>query len=158
MRIVCPACDATYDVPDAMLAGGLRLVRCAKCGNEWPPTPVSEAPLPPSDLEFEQDAAFGPEHAPPDQGGAPPGHEADAHARHEPRLKPLRPRVEVRLAEPPEPPTDLPPARGGVKAIAAWAASLLFLAAAAGAAVTWRGQVMAAWPPSERVFSAVGLR
>jgi predicted Zn finger-like uncharacterized protein len=31
MRIVCPSCQATYDVPDATLGAAPRKVRCAKC-------------------------------------------------------------------------------------------------------------------------------
>ena len=32
MRIECPSCQAVYEVPDALLAGGPRMVRCARCG------------------------------------------------------------------------------------------------------------------------------
>jgi len=155
MRIVCPACDATYDVPDAMLAGGSRLVRCAKCSNEWTPTAISEAPLPPDDLDFETDADVASIPAPPPMADESPMG-PDPLGRHEPRLNPLRPRGEAR-AEPAPPPPDLPPPRGGARAIVAWVASVLVLVALAGAAVAWRTQVMAAWPPSERVFAAIGL-
>ncbi len=151
MRIVCPVCDATYDVPDAMLASGARKVRCAKCGNEWAPTPAP----PPEALEFEPVADF--HDAPlPDYPDLPPVPETDPLGRHEPRLKPLRSRPE-RFAEPPH--EDEPPApRGGRRALAAWVLTVLVLAAAGAAAVKWRTDVMAVWPPSARVFSAVGLQ
>lgn len=66
MRIVCPSCQAVYEVPDTLLARGpagagatgehapVRL-RCARCATEWtppelaapPPTPAPEPPLSP---------------------------------------------------------------------------------------------------------------
>jgi predicted Zn finger-like uncharacterized protein len=158
MRIACPACDAAYDVPDAMLAGGKRVVRCARCGNEWSPMATTTAP--PRPRAPETDFFRGPLPSPkpvvaPPADPEPPG-------RQEPRLNPLRPRGEARVPEPPPPPPpelpELAPRRSDAGAALAWVLSLLVLAAAAGAAVTWRAQVMAAWPPSERVFSAVGLR
>ena len=36
MRIDCPSCHASYDVPDRLLRSG-RTVRCARCGAEWSP-------------------------------------------------------------------------------------------------------------------------
>jgi predicted Zn finger-like uncharacterized protein len=149
MRIVCPACDATYAVPDAMLAAGTRLVRCAKCGHEWTPT---EAPR-----RVELEVEFEPPPVPPAPPALPPP--AEPPGRHEPRLKPLRPRTEAKPAEPEPEDDEAPPTRGGrARAVAAWALSILVLAGAVVAAVNWRTQVVAAWPPSERVFSAVGLR
>ena len=41
MRIVCPSCNAAYQVPEAVLAQAPE-VRCARCGHNW--RPVSEAP------------------------------------------------------------------------------------------------------------------
>lgn len=38
MRIVCPGCEAAYEVPEAMLSPG-RTVRCARCGRDWLPLP-----------------------------------------------------------------------------------------------------------------------
>ena len=34
MRIVCPNCDAEYDVPHNLIGNGRR-VRCARCGQPW---------------------------------------------------------------------------------------------------------------------------
>jgi len=87
--------------------------------------------------------------------------EADANGRSEPRLNPLHPRTKPRPQPPTidsEPPAHLGAQKAGAGAIAAWVLSLLLLIGAGGAAVNWRVQVMAAWPPSERVFAAVGLR
>ena len=143
MRIVCPTCAAAYDVPDSKLAGGTRKVRCARCATEWAAGGMTVAPLPPDDM----DAAFRP----------PPKPAADPHGRPEPRLKPLRPRMEPRFVVPDEPPEALAPQRRGVIGLVAWVLTLVLLAGGCAAAVQWRAQVMAAWPPSERVFAALGL-
>ncbi len=72
MRLVCPNCDATYEVPDAVIPDEGRDVQCSNCGNSWfvdphapeetdadiaaaveavtrqvPPTPEPEPELPP---------------------------------------------------------------------------------------------------------------
>lgn len=41
MRIVCPSCSATYEVPDSLVTAG-RVVRCARCGADW--TPLAAVP------------------------------------------------------------------------------------------------------------------
>lgn len=44
MRIICPKCDAAYDVaPEAIGADG-RIVRCASCSSEWFQAPELAAP------------------------------------------------------------------------------------------------------------------
>jgi hypothetical protein len=47
--------------------------------------------------------------------------------------------------------------RGSVLPIAAWIVSLALLAVLIGAAYAWRAQIMASWPPSERLYAALGL-
>ena len=47
--------------------------------------------------------------------------------------------------------------RSGLLPIAAWIASLVLLALLVDAAYIWRAQIMAAWPPSERLYAALGL-
>jgi predicted Zn finger-like uncharacterized protein len=36
MIIVCPSCEASYDVPEKVVSSR-RTVRCARCGNNWSP-------------------------------------------------------------------------------------------------------------------------
>lgn len=55
----------------------------------------------------------------------------------------------VNIAEPPPRPSLWP--------AVAWAASLLVLALLVWAAFAWRGDIMQAWPPSTRVYAALGL-
>jgi predicted Zn finger-like uncharacterized protein len=140
MRIVCPSCRAAYEVPDTLLAGG-KAVRCAKCGAEW--TPPSVTPASP------------PQPPPP----AAPPEEAEAPARIEPRLSAFRPRSVDSLDDARPPPRDdeieFAPRRRG--ALIAWLLSLLVLAALIWAAFAFRGAVMGAWPPSTRLYAALGL-
>ena len=42
MRIACPSCNATYDVPDGVVAAG-RTLRCSRCATDF----VARAPVPP---------------------------------------------------------------------------------------------------------------
>jgi len=49
MRIACPSCSATYEVPDSLVTVG-RVVRCARCGGDWTPvegTTVQDVDPPP---------------------------------------------------------------------------------------------------------------
>ena len=147
MRIVCPACDATYDVPDALLAGGARKVRCVRCGSEWVPTGMTVAPL-----AFEEPRAETPAYRPPPE--PPP---LEPLARVEPRLHPLRPRHEAAREMAGPILEEAPSPRANGTAMAAWGVSLAVLVALGVAAVQWRAEVMAAWPPSERLFAVLGL-
>ena len=48
MRIVCPSCEAEYEVANALLRPG-RATRCARCEHRWVPLPaaVTEVVAPP---------------------------------------------------------------------------------------------------------------
>lgn len=136
MRIVCPSCAAVYEVPDDRLAPG-QTVRCARCGVDW--APVSE-PLPPAPETPVVEPA--PVDAP--QNVMPP-----PSAEDRPEPKPAAPApAPSRLA------VNLPP---GSAVLAGWAASVAILALLTWAAVTWRDDIMRAWPASERAYAAIGL-
>jgi predicted Zn finger-like uncharacterized protein len=143
MRIHCPACNAAYDVPEALLAAG-KPVRCAKCGAIWTP----EFALPPEPApEPALRAPAPPEPAPPEPTSRP----------RLPSLRPPEPAAgadEERL--PPQNYEDF--SRGGRGALLGWAVSLIVLIGLTVAAVGWRDTVMAAWPASERLYAALGLR
>jgi predicted Zn finger-like uncharacterized protein len=151
MRIVCPNCSATYEVPEAILAGTPRMVRCARCGTEWLPEAAAEpAPLIPEPPSPSDDSPPIPMPSPPPE--PKPG------ARREPKLSSYRPRSGVIEDDERLPPRDyesLPSRRG---ALIGWVLSGVLLAAIGWSAVSFRSQVMAAWPPSERVYGALGLR
>jgi predicted Zn finger-like uncharacterized protein len=135
MRIVCPSCQAAYEVPASMLGGGGQRVRCARCKQEWAPEtadipqalpdPVPEPPAAPAML------------APPSRiPSIPPS----------PRAEPAVP-----LAAPP------PSRNGSVAAVLAWAVSLALVGGGILAAYAWRAPIIAAWPPSARLYQLLGL-
>jgi predicted Zn finger-like uncharacterized protein len=147
MRIVCPSCQAAYEVPEKVLTAGTKAVRCARCGTEWAPAAVATPPADaPADASPQLPAAV--------PSLPPPGERA---ARGESRLSSYRPRTEERDADvwPPTPDDARP--RGGRSVIIGWLLSIIVLVGLAGAAVSWRNQVMSAWPASERLFMALGL-
>ncbi len=49
------------------------------------------------------------------------------------------------------------PRRSSTAPLVAWLASLVVLVALVFAAYTWRDRIMAAWPPSERLYAALGI-
>jgi predicted Zn finger-like uncharacterized protein len=148
MRIVCPNCSAAYDVPDSRISPS-RVVRCAKCVHEWTPLPV----LAPAQAAAEAPVrTAGPASAP--APGSAPAPDSDS--------TPAAPAAELRV-----PPRALPPRdyvedeepdqnrRSG--AWGGWLVTLIVLAALCWAAYGWRDQIMQAWPPSIRLYAALGL-
>jgi predicted Zn finger-like uncharacterized protein len=128
MRIVCPVCSATYEVRDTLLAPG-RAVRCTRCGEQWLPVGDTQA-------------------APPNVFGEAPGLSPQEQSDAEPaRLTAME-----RLASQP---AQLPGVAFGLRA--AWAASLVVLLLFGWGLITWRTGLMHAWPPSIRLYDAIGL-
>ncbi len=191
MRIECPACAATYEVPDGMLAVGQR-VACARCGDDWTPLPALAVPgnagplaaapvmaapaaaavtaasvgtaarLPASD--FAIPAAPAPAPAPP---GLPPTDTAPPQAtppspprpptatdadRSPPSVEPARPDWFPRT----DADWSLSDNRSPLVPLA-WIGSVATLLALLGAGVAARDSLMAQWPPTSRLFSAIGL-
>ena len=138
MRIQCPACDATYDLPEGAVKAG-RPVRCARCATEWTPLPAAPA----SDV------------TPPAQEIAPEP-EPELSETTFPSLPSREPLPEPRSA----PQERLVPA-GRLPAdravLAGWVLSVAVLLLLGWAAVAWRAEVMRAWPASERAYAALGL-
>jgi predicted Zn finger-like uncharacterized protein len=54
MRITCPSCSASYEVPASRLASR-KMVRCARCQGQWVPHHIDEdaEPAPPGQIPFE---------------------------------------------------------------------------------------------------------
>ena len=171
MRIVCPACSAAYEVPDALL-GSPRPVRCARCGHEWLPEPAAESGRP---AETHPTEAL---HEPPLGGSMverigelPESATGLSVSVVEPPPRPAPEPValatvpdEVPVGEPaPTASTEqalvIAPAtrREATLLRAAWAASVLILVLLAWAAYGWRAEIMHAWPASERLYAALGL-
>jgi predicted Zn finger-like uncharacterized protein len=130
MRITCPSCSTGYEVPDSLMPAG-RIVRCAKCGEEWTPTAT-----PAGAAEVE---------ARPEERVLPAaGQTATWSVARQSAMDRL-------AAHPAQTPSRLP-------LRLAWAASVLVLVVAVWAAFAWRADIAAAWPPSGRVYALFGLQ
>lgn len=124
MLITCPNCEAGYNVPDHLLAGEGRRLRCKSCTEEWHVVlPPEQAPEIEESTTAEAKLASG-QALSEIEITAPP---AIAGPSRRPRLPWLAP-------------------------AAAWAASLVILVSAGAATFHWRADINAAWPASERVF------
>ncbi len=165
---MCPACTASYDVPDALLGGG-RSVRCVRCLREWQPGQPTVAPLPPVAMR-----AAWPDAAPPDAAG-PDAFDAPDAGR--PRFDAPQDEAPALADVPHAAPQDfddrqawrnvlLPPHEGPGRGLGVagrdvawvgWLASLVVLTALVWAAIAYRAEVQRAWPPSIRVYAAVGM-
>ena len=130
MRIECPSCGAVYEVANSLVPAG-RTVRCARCAREWMPVPAAPVLEPEPDPQPEPERPEVVETKPPVAAARPSA--MDRLAAHRPAP---RPSARLRLA---------------------WAASALLLVLAVAAAYAWRGQVVAGWPPSARVYTLFGL-
>ncbi len=140
MRIVCPACEAEYDVPEA-IGGAGRKVRCARCQTVWVASAVMPAPVPSE-----------PAPAPPAERVPPPLF-ADP-----PRAPSEWGRVDYPLAYDETPAADGGGLRGAAPWIGAWLLSLVVLGVACWAGYHWRADVIRLWPASERLYAVLGPR
>ena len=135
MRIACPSCSAEYEVPDRLLAGAGRTLRCSRCAAEFalpalaPPEPVAEPPPP----------------APAPAPMPPPD---------PPTASPPSPPVLVAADDRPRP-AALPAASPAL--VRAWVGSVALVLGGMVALLLFRAPVMQAWPPATRLFSALGL-
>ena len=131
MRIDCPNCAAAYEVPEAVLTAR-RVMRCARCGTEFTPAaPVMPAPVPAASARTAWEE---PPAATPSEASASPDR-----------------RMGLSVV-----PQDGPAAPRRALVLGAWLLSFVLLAAAAWAAIAWRGPVMRAWPASARLYAALG--
>ncbi|HEY2132594.1 MAG TPA: zinc-ribbon domain-containing protein [Acetobacteraceae bacterium] len=146
MRIACPNCHAVYNVP-LPLAGGRR-VRCARCKHEFLPEPLDAAPV--ADTRP-------PDESPDGSSIEPAGTPAPVLAWPEPAAPRAPGRLQVDIG--PEVARRQTAPRGrGAPTVVALAVSVLLLCGAGFAAYVWRAQVMAAWPPSQRLFQALDTK
>jgi predicted Zn finger-like uncharacterized protein len=145
MRIVCPTCEAAYDVPDHLMAAGKR-TRCARCAREWIPQPDVPPPAEPvRPVVPDPPVAAPPPPPPPPRLVVPPPLVAKPEPPPVPRAEPVAPVAR-----------DKAPSRRPVAI--ALGGSVLVLVAMLGAAVQWRGPIMQAWSPLERLYGWVGLK
>jgi predicted Zn finger-like uncharacterized protein len=135
MRIACPSCQAEYNVPDTLLAGR-NAVRCARCGEEW--KPEGAAPEPEEVLPATV--------APAEPPAPEPASAAEEHAAPALFVPPRQPLV-----------APAPTPRASRAVLIGWVATIVIIAGLAYGGYAWRDRLMSAWPPSTRLYAALGL-
>jgi predicted Zn finger-like uncharacterized protein len=146
MHLSCPGCNTEYDVPEAVLAKGVKNFRCGVCGRQWPAEIGPSAPA-----EDHVDAAL-------------PAAESEP-AKEPVVTEPLAPAGGTEHKEILEQLVIAARSNAAQEKTAAqsqsskkaWLFSLLFLLIAAGYLLLGRATVMQAWPPSIRLYQALGL-
>ena len=163
MRVPCPSCQIEYDVPDAALTGRARTVRCSNCMTKWkvpalemyrkPETPDLEpvtapqiADEPEPDLDPSADRDDTPEPIA-DEAMAEP---VEAEPAPQPELgQPARPSVLTASKDAePSPVMHEPPLMR---------ISLLLLLLIIVLVLAEHRAISNLWPPSARLFNALGL-
>jgi predicted Zn finger-like uncharacterized protein len=144
MRITCPACAATYEVPDTLIGAG-RSLRCRSCRHAWRVEPAAAPPM--------AVPAAAPAPAPPRPLPDPPPLAEPPFA--EPPVVPV-PRRAPQLIDPPLPRPSEHPLLGGAALRLAWAASLLAVVGMGAALWLFRAEIVEAWPPAARLFLMLG--
>lgn len=129
MLIACPACAATYQVPDHLIGAG-RQMRCAKCAHEW---------------WFEPEAAPAEEPAAESQTTppAPPEPEAPPPLAAEPDARPT--------------PSAEPAPGPGLALPLAWAGSVLLVLGGVAGLFVFHAPLAEAWPPLARLYGWFGV-
>ena len=140
MRITCPSCAAEYEL-GATLAPG-RVVRCARCANQWAPVPPIVEAAPPPLVDVPPPAVeVAPAVAPVVEVVTPPSPQPFM-------VVPADARLDGRPAA---------PARRATGLALAWLGSALLIVALLAGGYVLRAPIMQAWPPSTRLYSALGL-
>ena len=170
MRIECPGCETAYEVPESQVRPG-RSVRCAQCDRQWLPfaEPAGAVMLP--SVEPETEAAFAvpelPEdpELPDDEDFTDPPVTADGRVRlrrsaaPKPALAIAPVMARLRIARFRLPIPLLPWIRSSLRPSGlGWVASVVALAGLLVAAGYWRMAIMQDWPPSVRLYTALGAR
>jgi predicted Zn finger-like uncharacterized protein len=163
MRIVCPSCQSAYDVPPAVVAAR-RTLRCARCSADF----VAEAEVG-AEAEVVAPQPARPPAAPPAPPAAPPRQPAAfvslAPLIEEPVPEVIIPGMIMPAAQPDMlsrlkqvamfPPEPEPP-NMALAVGAGWVGSFLLLGLMAWAVVWFRVPIMHEWPPSTRLYAALG--
>jgi predicted Zn finger-like uncharacterized protein len=127
MRIACPGCAATYEVPASRLKPG-KQVRCARCGSNWLPGADDKSATAPPVL------------------AEPPEPEAESEA--------VATIPEITAMDRLRASPALLPSRAPL--IGAWMLTALVVVGGIAAAVGWRDALIRVWPPSSRIRTATG--
>jgi predicted Zn finger-like uncharacterized protein len=142
MRLVCPACAATYEVPEQKLRGRTS-VRCARCGDSWVPEALARPALaePPALPEPEPEPELEPQ---PALVAEPAAATADMHP-----VVVVPSGGRLLMPEWAPPPSPALPIAWGVS-LAAVLCGLAFL-------LMDHSAIAAAWPPMQRLYGLIRL-
>jgi predicted Zn finger-like uncharacterized protein len=128
MLLTCPDCAAEYNVPDHVMDGAPVTLRCVRCSREWEAGGARSEPVSPEE--------------------APPEHHAG----------PMMPSpLQVPPAPLEHPHADIAHNHAIRRGVAGWMLSVILVGLVIWAAIQWRQEVMASWPPSQRAYQAIGL-
>jgi predicted Zn finger-like uncharacterized protein len=172
MHLTCPQCQTEYDVPEAALMGRARTLRCGDCGTKFTapalPEPALAATESSPEIPPQQDAAEGVViqekiveediAAAADASFEPP---AEAVEPAEPETETVPPESAAPLAAtrtmaaPPKSSAPPPPAPKPNRALGV---SVLVVLLLIGIVLAEHRAIGHAWPPSLRLFNALGLR
>ena len=129
MLIVCPSCAASYDVPDDRLVPG-RAVRCSSCEASWTPRPLLAGPVTvPAPMVVVPVPV--------------------------PALVPVPPPSTPQVSRVILPGKGRP--RDATAVMLGWVLTGLIVGGALWSGIARRDSIMQAWPPSERLYSVLGL-
>jgi len=184
MNIACPICDASYEVPESVLAAH-RPLRCARCGHDWipgepapEPEPVASEPAVPRETVTEEQVLepqpeIEPEFEPEDEydefvAAKEPETITEADAAlavelmddpvAEPAPAAAAPAAPFVAPRPVAPRPSLPAAPPApIQPRAAWAASLAAVAALIAALFVFHAPITRAWPPIAHLYGLFGL-
>jgi hypothetical protein len=143
-------------VADGLIGPAGKSVRCAKCGNVW----LARRPAPQAD----DDAPLQWPESPQRPAREEVAVGAEPQKAEDPALAEFRAAQDeagkAGFARFPEKPAGEPAARPrlATAALVGWVVTVAILGAAGWGAYAYRDAVMQAWPPSERVYLALGLR
>jgi predicted Zn finger-like uncharacterized protein len=131
MLVTCPNCAAGYDVPENLLSGGGRKLKCARCATQFLAAGAEVVPLVEPILD-----------APVPIPVEPPPLRAPVLAEKPPQSTPRRDHSALLQV---------------ACAMLAWVASLGAAGGLSWAVIDQREAVMQAWQPSQRAYLALGL-
>jgi predicted Zn finger-like uncharacterized protein len=157
MRLSCPQCHTEYEVPDAALAGRARTLRCADCGTKFKAPALPETPAEPVIETIPEPEIAAPAEATEPVIADAPFTEAPVEDPAEAIEAPPAPEVAVKPPTPAKPGMPKPAAAAQPRPNRGLGVSILIVLLAIAVILAEHRAIGHAWPPSLRLFNALGL-